>query len=212
MKVCLVGGGPSLLVEPCGEIIDSCDVVVRMKRCHAQLADPDHYGTKTDYVGGSLNIAAGLKDLPGKEVWLWVDSRHSKPEEAILAAKRYLDRPVWIDVSLCREWDQKYLARRTETPSHPQMRPSRYADHLGERHLSQGFKALLYACQRLKPDEILLAGYDNVMTGDFTWSVTRGPDWQMYPQHNWAVENEMLRDVEDTFGVKIGVLLPEGES
>lgn len=211
MRVCIVGHGPSLLAEECGEIIDDHDRVVRVKRCHDTLRYPLHYGTRTDALAASVHLAGQIRDIPAGEYWLIVDSRHPDPEPVVGAAQRLLARSrTRCDIELCREWDARYRDRRTPVEGWPEgMKPSRYADSLGERHLSQGFKALLYACRFWEPDEITLAGYDNVMTGDFTWSVTRGPEWTNYPTHRWDIEHEMLKDVEEMFRVKLRVLMPE---
>jgi len=72
--------------------------------------------------------------------------------------------------------------------------------------LSAGFHTILYACQFLKPETITLAGFDNVESGGFTWSITRGPKWDKYPDHRWDMEHDLIGDVEREFGVEVKFL------
>lgn len=218
MRAIIVGHGPSVLVEPMGHLIDEFDVVIRLKRCQDTLKMPEHYGTKTDIVGGSLNISGQLKGIgDATQYWIFVDSRHEKAHpDTLTAAVQYLASPnvprgandnrvvipntVILDKDLCDTWDAKYRSLR---------------DYLGEKghaHTSQGFKAIVYALEHLKPDELVLVGFDNVMSGEFTWSITRGPDWTHYPDHNWRTEHELLKQAELAYPkTKIGFLLPEAQ-
>jgi hypothetical protein len=79
-------------------------------------------------------------------------------------------------------------------------------DPLGHPHLSAGFHAILYACRFLKPSKVVLAGFDNIESGSFTWSITRGPDWGKYPDHRWDIEHDLLLDIGDEFGVEVSFL------
>lgn len=216
MRVAIVGHGPSLLQEEMGEIIDGHDIVVRLKDCTETLRHPRNYGRKTDVIAGAVTIAGKLREIDAPEAWLFYDSRHENlDQETDNIARRVLKpRNIRADKGLCDEWDEKYREVREQLGSieqHPQMKPSRYGDELGEKHLSQGFKAVLYAASMLRPEQITLAGFDNVATGDFSWSITRGPDWTGYPEHRWDVENKMLPMVEEAYGVEIGFLLPTNE-
>jgi len=183
-----------------GALIDSHDIVIRQKRCSETLKDPEHFGTKTDYVCGSLTIAEHLpKDMPGFEYWAFVDSRHEH------VTKRDLDTisksvPCTILKGLCDTWNALYRDQRE--PFELPLNVRKWGTN-GHPHLSAGFHTILYACSILEPKEITLVGFDNLTSGTFTWSVTRGPEWRQYPDHNWRTEYKMLPDVEEIFEVKI---------
>ena len=197
-----MGHGPSLLEKRAGSLIDSFDVVVRQKRCQETLKYPEIYGTRKDVVCGSWTIAPELPQVGAGEVWVFMDSRHEGvSDEAVREAERRI--PCRIDRSLCSTWNRLYRLRRT-----PYDRPKgmQEFDPLGHPHLSAGFHTLLYACHFLKPERVTLAGFDNIETGRFTWSITRGPDWGRYPDHRWDIEHEMLKDVADEFSVDIAFL------
>lgn len=201
MKAIIVGHGPSMLVEPMGHLIDEHDKVIRLKRCQDTLTQPDHYGTRTDIVGGSLTIAAHLRGIGGaREYWVFTDSRHEDTPQDTLASVPFLFRgnECILDDDLCRQWDTRYRALRDEMGGP------------GHNHTSQGFKAIIYACHHLAPEELVLVGFDNVMTGRFTWSITRGPEWQHYPDHRWDVEHKLLEQVQSDYpDTQIGWLLPD---
>ena len=193
-----MGHGPSLLEKLQGEVIDSFDYVVRLKRCLETLKYPEVYGTKTNAVCGSWTIRDKLPSLGEK--WVFLDSRHSGvlPSEVDNESRWYR-----MDRGLCDWWNRLYRLRRT-----PYKRPLgvQEFDPLGHPHLSAGFHAILYACRFLKPSKVVLAGFDNIESGSFTWSITRGPDWGKYPDHRWDIEHDLLLDIGDEFGVEVSFL------
>jgi hypothetical protein len=192
-----VGHGPSLLQKRLGEWIDSFDFVIRQKRCQETLKHPDIYGTRKDAVCGSLSIAPALSLVGAEEIWVFMDSRHAHVSDEQVEE---FQKEWRIDRELCDNWNARYRARRTPYEKHEQMREF---DSIGHPHLSAGFHTLIYASEFLKPKTIALAGFDNVRNGSFTWSITRGPDWRNYPDHRWDIENKMVSDIEDQFGVEI---------
>jgi len=212
MKAIIVGHGSSMLAEPMGMLIDEFDYVIRLKRCHETLKEPDIYGTKTTHIGGSMGICGGLMDIPANEYWAFTDSRHHDRPELLDPIRRMFHKrklPLFIDDELCRRWDKIFMDNRAEIDVHAQMKNSKYADEIGEKHTSQGFKGIVYACSHLDIDELVLVGFDNIHSGEFSWSVTRGPDWKQYPQHDWATEHRLIPLVAETYNVKIGFLLPD---
>jgi len=216
MKAIIVGHGPSIMGEKMGHLIDEYDVVIRLKRCQETLKMPEYFGTKTDIVGGSMTIAGGLREIAVKNgYWVFLDSRHENlPDSNIDVIKRIFKGygTVHINQELCDEWDALYREARTDVESFPSNMDLKHksCDERGERHLSQGFKAILYACTYIDElTQLTLVGFDNIMLGEFNWSITRGPDWTHYPPHRWDIEHKLLKAVEDTYGVEIGYLLPE---
>jgi hypothetical protein len=182
-----------------GKFIDSHDVVIRQKRCSDTLKHPEQFGSKTTYVCGSYTIAPQLpQDMPGAEYWVFMDSRHQEfpPSSYEWAAENL---PCTILKPLCDRWNAKYRAKRKPFHHNAQMR--RF-DELGHPHLSAGFHTILYTCEILRPEAIDLVGFDNIKTGDFTWSITRGPDYVQYPDHCWNIEHDMIAEVEDAYGTR----------
>jgi len=211
----IVGHGPSMLAGNLGDEIDSYDTVIRLKRCHETLKHPHIYGSKTDIVGGSWNIAKALIGI-GKatKYWAFVDSRHPNINEIHVDALKKDFEPYELECSIkeCRFWDDMYVNMRTPMDLHHQMKGGDHSSEgFGHNHLSQGLKAMIYAGKFLKPDLLTLAGFDNVMTGNFEWSITRGPDYGSYADHNWAVENKMAALIADHYDMRLNFLVPEAE-
>lgn len=214
-KVIIVGHAPSMLLEEMGELIDSYDTVIRLKNCQQTLSKPLFYGTKTDIIGGSLTIAGNLRDLPSDKFWVWTDSRHEAwewEERANALPQIFRGKgEVFIDRDLCDLWNNTYRTMRVASPEtnwDDAMRASIYDTGEGENHMSQGLHALVYACALLKPDTVDLIGFDNVMTGEFNWSVTRGEEWTKYPRHRWDLENQMVDLISKQYGVQVGFVMP----
>lgn len=210
--VILVGHGPSMMVEPMGMVIDEYDYVVRMKRCKETLRHPAHFGTKTDVVSGSYTLGAQLRQVDAPAYWIFLDSRHDKVTQQNIERMTdwYAPRDCIIDRALCDEWNAKYRELRNQigpVERHPQMEEF---TPLGHDHLSAGLLTLVHACKYLNPEKISLIGCDNLATGEFSWSITRGPDWDKYPDHRWDVEHRLIPMIAEHFGVQIDFLLPDG--
>jgi len=182
-----------------GEFIDSHDTVIRQKRCSETLKHPEQFGTKTDIVCGSYTIAPQMVvDMPDCEYWVFMDSRHQDfPFASYDWVAKHL--PCTILKPVCDEWNARYRMSRT-----PYEKPDGMQEFtpIGHNHLSAGFHTILYACELLKPKEIDLVGFDNIKTGDFTWSVTRGPDYNKYPDHRWDIEHDLIKIVESNYATR----------
>jgi hypothetical protein len=209
MRAVIVGHGPSIFGEKMGVEIDGFDVVIRQKRCQETLKHPDYYGTRTDVVSGSWTIAKGLRGIPANEYWVFLDSRHNEVTEGQIDAMRAHFEPARcvIDEPLCSTWNEAYRALRTPYTLGEQMERKGTSDDRGHTHMSAGLHTLIYACSQY--DEVVLVGCDNLASGKFTWSVTRGPDWQKYPDHRWDIEHKMIPTIANHFDTKIGYLFPE---
>jgi len=194
--IAIVGHGPSMLENEYGEEIDSHDKVIRQKRCEETLKLPKQYGTRTDIVCGSYTIGNLLpRSMPGCEYWVFMDSRHEKvPGFAVMKTKEEV--PCKISRHICDKWNDVYRSMRTpyELPKNVQ----RFTD-LGHPHMSAGLHTLIYALEFIPDKPITLYGYDNVKSGGFTWSVTRGPEWDKYPDHHWPVEHAMVDLLRDHY-------------
>lgn len=210
MRVCIVGHGPSLQKSPRGLEIDGHDFVVRLKKSQQLLEYPAWFGTKVDVLCASFTLAPHVIDYPTPEVWIFFDTRHENVSDKDVA---HVDRMycqagtprLRYNKHLCDQWDRMYRAMRTgpwERPEQAEAKGSS-SDDLGHRHMSAGMKALVYVCAWLDPTSVTLAGFDSVLSGEWTWSATRGPDWQNYPDHRFDVEHRMLPFIAEEFKTEI---------
>jgi hypothetical protein len=197
-----------------GEDIDNHDFVVRLKRCQETLKHPKQYGKRIDAVCGSLTIAAELRKIPAEQYWVFTDSRHQDIKVNEWAYREHFSpRPVIIDHELCDDWNERYrqLRDKRKFPAHVEMKRSSTED-LGENHLSAGLHSVLFAAKHLNPESISLFGFDNVFTGDYGWSITRGPGWTQYPPHRWDIEHDLLNDISKEFDTEIQFIFPEAHN
>jgi len=198
MNVAIIGHGPSMLLEKRGNFIDSFDFVVRQKKRGLELMQehPLFFGAKTNAVSGSVGQYRAINH-PNSERWVFIDSRYENTDVSNLTG-------AWVDKNLCNEWNQKFRDKRTNY-SRPDERivSSKSSDSFGHRHLSSGFHTILYACKLLGPQNITLFGFDSLQKGEFTWSLTRGKNWNQYPDHRWDIEFLMVEEVKEHFGINM---------
>lgn len=212
LSTIIVGHGTSTLLCKAGKEIDSYDKVIRLKRCQQTLEHPEYYGKRTDVVCGSWTIATQLKGIgDAPEYWVFTDSRHENVTDRDVEVMRKYFEPYTFHVEpkLCHHWNQVYRDMREpyEGPL-PCMTLTRTSDEkLGHNHMSAGLHALLYACSR-RPRSVTLIGFDNVFNGSFDWSITRGPDWQHYPDHRWDIEKRLASQIATHYGVKLEYIMP----
>lgn len=161
---------------------------------------PECFGSRIDALVGSWNQMRRVEP----ELWIFIDSRFGNLssvdiEDAAARTGARIDRPA------CDYWNSIYRSMRTDVGgfAHYIKQHKVASDDRGHRHMSSGSHALMYACKFLRPDKVTLFGYDNVKSGEFTWSITRGPEWEQYPDHRWDVEKHMVSMFGDAFGVEI---------
>jgi hypothetical protein len=187
-SVCIVGHGPSSIKKR-ADWIDAHDFVIRQK----------HRDGRCDAMVGSWNQLRKIEP----ELWIFIDSRFPNLTEIELQAARE-QFGAQIDKPLCDRWNEIYRNKRTPMGPLPDgVERKRSSDDLGHLHMSSGLHALLYACHWLKPELVNLVGYDNVQSGGFTWSITRGPDWTKYPDHRWDIENLMIDEIASHYDVEV---------
>jgi hypothetical protein len=186
-----------------GEEIDAHDQVMRMKASKALLGHPHIFGSRVDMVVGSFVAAIGVladwKDLC-KNYFLFIDTRTEGVDDAGIIHMRDrifgTERACVIDKTLCTRWIGIYRALRNPIRlDEAQETKGHLSDERGHKHFSIGLFSILHAMEFLSPAEITLYGFDNVASGEFTWSVTRGPDYKQYPDHNWMAEHVLLGDM-----------------
>lgn len=209
MKVAIVGHGPSLLKRQRGKDIDAHDVVVRIKRSW-QLPEiyPEFYGTRTDIVCGSMTLGEGVikpwHDKGVRKFWIFVDQRTKDLPTAMEEALHRDYGGVHCDRALCEKWRNRYIDLRWPIERDPQqVMNALLSDEMGHRHQSAGSHAIMYALDVLKPKSISLYGMDSLTSGVFVWSITRGPEYKTYPDHNWRAEKELLLAMATDYGYSI---------
>jgi len=203
MEVIIVGHGPSLLHKKYGSYIDSFDCVIRQKANSIKYVkeNPEQYGSKTNVIGGSTAQYKTISNIPNVQCWVYIDSRRNPKEDY---DSRYNSETVKCNQQLCHHWNQIFRDMRTNDWSRNSQEAQVHSDPvLGHNHMSSGTHTILYACHYIQPSKIHLLGYDNVRSGKFGWSVTRGKDWKNYGDHRYDVEQKMLPLFEKEFNTKI---------
>lgn len=182
--IAVVGHGPSLAGRQLGSEIDRADLVVRMKWHRDLTSRPEIFGSRTDIAASSFTVAKRLPELwPDVTQFIVAhDSRtysvSAEQENAVLAIfQKNKAFSLWMDKALCLFWDGIYrgLASRDDEP-----------------HTSSGFHVLMFLGKYFPSSKVRLYGFDSMLSGNWTWSLTRGPDWEKYPKHRFDIEKQML--------------------
>ena len=200
--IAIIGHGPSILNSNLGSSIDSYDTVIRQKAVSQSLVHnyPKDFGTKTSIICGSYTIKEALLWEPAANIWVFVDSRHEKLNIAT-------DLRFTLLKDKCDYWNNFYRSLRTDDfTRHEKMTTHATSSDVGHNHMSCGLHTIMYACEILKPKKLTLFGFDNISSGKFNWSLTRGPDWNQYPDHRWDIEKEMLLVLADRYSVEFNFI------
>lgn len=194
--IAIVGHGPSLLEHRFGRDIDSADIVVRFKWHQALTEQPERFGQKTDIVCGSNIVAPALPShWPKVEQFIiFTDSRTPEMELSVsrkLIANHFTSesKNALLDKPLCDYWDHEYRELR--------------GDEDGHDHMSSGMHCLMYIGKYLSGSDVYLYGFDSVLSGIWNWSVTRGPDYENYPDHRFDLERIMLERMTKVYAMNI---------
>lgn len=149
---------------------------------HGLTANPDDYGSKTDLLVASTEVPGcfqpGIENIAyPKKGWY-----HEKPIQD-------LGFPVTVALNLSNMWNAWFR-------------------EIGGRHpnVSTGTAAIIFACHRYRPDEVILAGFDTLMDPsigfDRNHDIPRtggGP----YPDHDWETEHKLLAHIEQAYSTTI---------
>ncbi len=195
--IAIIGHGPSMLNSGLGDKINSYDTVIRQKYAGGELIKkfPNDFGKKVSYICGSWTIRNSLF-WHSAPVWVFCDSRHENIE---LSGSE----PFTILLRECNYWNNIYRnLRSSEYARHEKMTVHKTSSDIGHNHMSCGLHTIIYACHILRPKAITLFGFDNLKTGQFTWSLTRGQQWSEYPDHRWDTENIMLKEISKYYDVE----------
>ena len=195
-SVAIVGNGPSLLKHEFGADIDSHDVIVRIKDGYIRKDLHSLSLGKRGHIICRSNRSHG-GPIENYKRWIFVDSRDPLDKDKGLK----FGGDVICDTSLCRIWVERYCAlREAYDPAPNQKRHGLFSDKFGHQHPSAGSFSILYAMDKLSPDVLRLYGFENVISGTHTWSLTRGEGHPGYPDHNWPAEKRLLEAMCKHYG------------
>jgi hypothetical protein len=182
----MVGHGRSLLGRGMGSRIDQ-HVVIRMGMGLELLGDD--YGRRTDFffTFGEDTCSTGLLYPPGAP-------------RGVLQAKDSLGRYLDPDVERANDEILKMLDLL------------HCHGRLWVRPISSGFNAVVMAAAFLKPETVILAGFDNLWAGTPEGSREENALGDERPQHrHYDEEKRMLPLVEERYAVKIRPLFTPEE-
>lgn len=191
MNICIVGHGPSLKGSGKGKQIDSHDFVVRMKKGQQLTSNPEDYGTKTNCLVASTEVIGTFMQTRGL-IYLAYPKFGWYSEKVVKDAEEALKAPIIVPLNLCNYWNWKFR-------------------NMGGRHnnVSTGTASIIMISAHYQGSEIYLAGFDTLL--DPSKPFTRieevprtgfGP----FPDHDWHMENRLLRHIEKEHRVSIQLL------
>lgn len=214
-KAVIVGMGPTLLAEEMGKEIDSADIVIRLDHAGLQLTKPKTFGSRTDVIMAPLQTISRAERIDASRYFVLTDSRHNNETAEDMLYKYYARENCDVFNVATIGWEDLYNDTMAGMTS---MRPFNFKgfvdtteERVGIPYLSKGLQAVVCAATALDIDELVLAGFDSVMSGQCEWSITRGPIYNAYPPIRWDVEQAMLPLIQEETGVNILFLLSDKE-
>ena len=150
----------------------------------------DDYGSRVDYMAASTETMPVMLDYKGKpKLYFGQPKRGSwnAATEANFRSRTTIPLLIPIDVHL--RWNAVFRSLSElpagECPNH-----------------SLGMAAITYACEFLKPQEIRLVGFDNMLDPTRT-EYHKADRGRWVTRHDWAAENRMLPMIEEAYGIAI---------
>lgn len=187
MKICVVGHGPSLVGSKKGELIDSHDIIVRLKGCGKSLETPEDYGRRVDSLCMTTEVPGLVFAVVAGCYWFYPkNGSYDELTTFNVIAKR--GAPFMIPLDLCNHWNDRF---RGLNPSHP--------------NFSTGMAALIIAAHYYEPETITLAGFDTLLDPKIPYSRNDViPRTGVGPSlHDWENENKLLSLVEKAYDTAI---------
>ena len=184
IKTCvIIGHGDSPKGCKWGSEIDK-HVVVRLKDPSWQGAED--YGTRTDYMCASTETMQVMLDYKKIPIEYW--GQPKKGSWSVKSERNFRERakaPLKIPINIHNRWSVVFKSMAQTCPNH-----------------SIGMAAITFAAEFLKPAEILLVGFDNMLDPDRLdyYKANKG---KWVTGHEWHVENKMIPLVEKAHGVVI---------
>lgn len=193
MIIVIVGHGPSLIGQKKGDLIDSHDIVVRLKGCGSVLENnPEDYGRRVDHLCMSTEVQGLAKAVIAGSYWLY-PKKGSYDELKTFEAIAEHGAPFMIPKLLTNFWNDRY---RELNPTHG--------------NFSTGMAAIViashyYQPQNPEPFAIRLAGFDTLLNPDQEF--TRNPEIPRTGNgpfvHDWKCENQLLQKIQEAYQVAI---------
>lgn len=182
----IVGHGDSPKGCGWGKRIDE-HIVWRLKDPSWQT--PDDYGKRVDYMCSSTETLQVMLDY--KRIPIKYYGQPKKGSWSEIAEARFRERaqaPLEIPLDIHNHWKPVYLDFCRD--------PSLAPNH------SVGTAAITYAAAFLKPDQIKLVGFDNLLD-PYRLDYYKANKGKWPSKHDWLAENKMLPMIEKDYGVEI---------
>ena len=186
-SILIIGHGDSPLGCKWGSEIDK-NVVFRLKDPSWQHQNRVDYGHRTDYMAASTETMLQMLDCRAKPLQYYAQPKRgswNSTTEGSFRARTQI--PLTIPIELHNQWNGVFKGL-TESPA---------PNH------SLGMAAIVYAAFYLKPAEILLMGFDNLLDpARLDYFKANKGKWPS--RHYWTAENKMLPMIETAYNVRIG--------
>jgi hypothetical protein len=182
--ITIVGHGLSPVGKKWGSRIDET-VVVRMKDASWQSAED--YGSRVDYMASSTEILPVMLDYKRVPKEYWAQPKKGKWSAVTEANFRSRAKaPLRIPLQLFLTWNAVFKSF-----------------HDGDvPNFSLGVFAIICAAEFLKPEEIRLVGFDNLLDPNkLDYHKANKGKWPT--RHDWHAEKRMLPEIEKAYGVII---------
>lgn len=188
MTVLIVGHGPSLRNAARGSEIDT-HTVVRLKQ-FTRFHDIKDYGTKTDYLCASTEAALGMLKTTATPKEYWLYPKRGEYNKSIHDS--FKGKPHVVPLDETEIWNGKF---KKETGYKKE-------DGARGRNISTGLAAIVIAASRLKPEKIVLAGFDTLLDPAIKYESVYNPGTQHDQMHFWAIENNLLKEISTHYKVE----------
>ena len=199
----IVGNGLSIFTGEYGLFIDAAERVVRVKQNWLLThKSPKHAGTRLDIQCSTLKTWGMYWKLPIKEYWGY---QNFPGQDAKIAHIRdhFGSIPVRLESEAIQHWLGIYR-KTAKIKGGYQLPGDGFAKEGDEPWFSSGMAAIVMACSALNPEQIVLFGFDNLLSGrrdDF--KTFHRPAGHIYPPHAWNVECKMLPLIEKYYSARI---------
>lgn len=187
MIVTVIGHGESPKGCGWGKKIDE-NVVIRLKCPNWQNAED--YGRRLDYCVSSTETMMVMLDEPRIPKQYWCQPKRgswNKHTETSFKARAKAEVRICLDIHL--RWNPIFRSISTKT-----------FEECGNHSI--GMAAITYACEFLKPQTILLVGFDNMLDPD-RMDYFKANKGKWTTRHDWHAEKKMLPMIEEAYGAEI---------
>ena len=189
MNIIIVGHGPSLIGKKLGGVIDSYDLVVRLKGSASVLGTED-YGKRCDVLCMSTEVV-GLGYIAKPEVFWLYPKKGDYDRVAIGTFVGGCERPVLLPLGMFRDWNKSFVERGAKHPN-----------------VSTGMAAIMIAGIYMSPETIVLAGFDSLVNPEvpFTRNNAIPRTGTGVITHDWEIENVFLKELSESYGFTVSTL------